>query len=236
MNIDELDKIYKLSNDIQNIIQMQEIKRTELGKAFDNELRNYNLNIIYSDFRYLLGYHIFIYYDGTKEFCAKDRCVKDYNSYMPDEDFAAEILSLFKSMVIKFGMPYLIEDKEVKVCFDEYYTTARRVFFYQNIFELDRLTRSEFSDMDFFLRFSMDVYEPGYYYLIFKTVDSLNLAKQMGKIKEITNFVNSLCRRKDKLGIFENYEVVPFVSDKVTLHNNGDVMGIIRNNPDFTTW
>lgn len=236
MSKDGIENLYALSNGIQNIIKYQEIKKTELGKVFDIKLSNNNLNFIYSDFRNLLGYHILIYYNGTKEFCAKDRCVKEYNDYIPDKNFAAEILLLFKASVIECGMPYLIGDKVIRISFDEYYTNARSVFFYQNIFELDRLTRSEFSDMDFFLRFSMDVGEPGYYYLIFKSVESLDLAAKTGKVEEITNFVNSLCRCHDKLEIFENYKVVPFVSDKETLQNNGEVMGIMRNNPDFTTW
>ena len=232
----EKENLYALSNGINDIVQLKDIKKTELGKVFDKKLRENDLKIICSEFIDLIGYCIFLYFDGTKEFTAKDKCSKGYTVYTPNKLFSSDILSLFKESVSKCGIPYLIEDNQIKIFFKDFYTTARVVYFSRNIYELDRLTRAEFPDIDFFLRFSLDVYEPGYYYLIFKSRDILNCAKKQGKIKEIKDYVNLLCRHDDKLGIFKNYEVVPFVSDKDTLFQNGEVTGIMRNNPDFTDW
>ena len=51
----EKENLYALSNGINDIVQLKDIKKTELGKVFDKKLRENDLKIICSEFIDLIG-------------------------------------------------------------------------------------------------------------------------------------------------------------------------------------
>ena len=111
---------------------------------------------------------------------------------------------------------------------------SRIGFFVDYMPEIQRKLREKFPKASFIVRLKDD--DTNFYYLIFDDEKELKFAQEVYGIDSMVEFVGGLCREEDEYGVFCDYLPVPAVTDKVTLKKQGEVMGIMRNNPDFSEW
>ena len=233
-----MNKVYKLDDSVFKVVETQEIIHTSLSKIFNETLyKQFKLKIRISDLDDLgINYLcLFLHYDSSPYFF--DKYHSEYESYMgviyPKKKLTDDIISLLKSSVQQCNMPELPDNFSAKIMMSEFYSSARSAYFNLNIAKINRMTQIKFSECCFYLRFSRDTGNPGYYYLIFSNVSSLEEAKEDEKLDAIIDYINSICISDDKLGIFKGYKAIPIVTDEDTLRREGKLMGIIRENPHF---
>jgi hypothetical protein len=63
----------------------------------------------------------------------------------------------------------------------------------------------------------------------------METADRNGTVRKIIRFVFEYCKSNDPLHIFEDEPIRPYVTTVCELRNSGQAMGIMRENPDFTT-
>lgn len=148
--------------------------------------------------------------------------------FYPNENMKQNILDCFNNAAVDCGLPPFDFSESTMIMVEDYYSTAQSIFFNINIYDLDMQARRHFPDIKFMLRWVWS--DTSQYYLIF------TYKEDEVKAGEIAEFVNSICKAEDKLGIFDVGFSMPIITTKQELQDRGLVMGIMRNNTDFTDW
>ena len=238
-----LTDIYTLSNSIPTVHYEKNIKHTALGILFNQTLRQtLDLDIVASylainrewislslKIRGQAGGHFGVisrYQENDISQIQNPFCFNVWQTFLN----CAEQLNLpTLCFGEKDGAPYKLNIEVV-----DFEKCSRIGFFMDHIVELQRELRVRFPKVSFIIRFFDD--DQYFYYLIFDDMQQQSLAEKIYGIQNMVNAIHEICRRDDEYRVFSNYRPNPMITDKVTLEKEGKVMGIMRNNTDFSSW
>ena len=125
-----------------------------------------------------------------------------------------------------------ITNKLLSVEIYDFVKRSRVGYFMERTDHLEKKLKAKYQDLSFSLRFKDD---DQYYYLIFSTDEDMRKAKEKYGIENINNYVWELCRQEDTYHVFDLPLPEPVISTRQEIINSGAAMGIMRNNPNFTT-
>ncbi len=110
----------------------------------------------------------------------------------------------------------------------DFFGEARNIYFYTYIECIDSEVRKSIPGA-YMLRWRHA--DEKHYYIIYDTPRHLAKETKRGITAAIANAVTDCLQAHNPFGLFTNYSEEPIVTDKQTLHDAGEVMGIMRNNP-----
>ena len=218
---------------------------TELGKLFNEKVHEYTGLDVFVSYMDITKETIIVYikvcgqqgghfgviatYNEENIFDLKNAFCKDImKAYTESKAELIQRSGYYKDK-FKETVPYKLHIEVI-----DFKKRSRIGFIFEYITEIQRNLRNKFPEVSFIVRFKDD--DTNFYYLIFDNKDELKKAQEIYGIDKMIEFVGEMCRKQDEYGVFDNYLPIPDVTDKITLKEQGAVMGIMRNNPDFTTW
>ena len=227
----------------QYVVQYEKnIQKTKLGELFDKKASEFlNCDVVISRFfvnknnisltlkvRGIQGGHfgiISIFNEDDIKMIKSETCRNIWNAFLESAEELDISIRCFSKRKDTYKLSIDLYD------FDK---CARIGYFENNVDRLQSLTQLNFPNVDFYLRWNDS--ETNIYYLIFKNEQQKETAENIYGIKSMTDYVYNICLSEDKYGVFKNYYPQPIITDLATLKQSGEIMGIIRNNPQFTSW
>ncbi len=110
----------------------------------------------------------------------------------------------------------------------DFFHEARNTYFYVYVPLIDSEVRKAIPGA-YMLRWRHA--DEKHYYIIYDTPKRLAKETKRGTTAAISSFVHTYLQTHDPLGLFADYTEEPVVTDKQTLRDAGEIMGIMRNNP-----
>ena len=225
------DYRYYFGYSLRQTLEKGEDYKTKLRETFEKIItERTGLQVKHSDFDSKIHQPCLFLEVDIK--CSPAMKKEDYRvityAYYPNENMKQNILNCFNDAAVGCGLSSIDFPQSTEIIVHDYYSTAQSIFFNINIYDLDMQARRHFPDVKFMLRWVWS--DTSQYYLIF------TYKEDEVKAGEIAEFVNSICKAEDKLGIFDVGFSMPIITTKQELQDRGLVMAIMRDNTDFTDW
>lgn len=179
------------------------------------------------------NYYLFLYVDTKHLSLDKIRKVERCD-YYPTESYAAEITLCLCEIFSEFNVPFKDNCPNITVIISDYDVYSVSIYFDVNILKIDEALRKTFSNVNIMVRFTPFSERP--YYLIFNNLTEQHKYTADKTVEKMIDFVNKYCKENDPLNIFYGKYILPIITNKEELKKDGQVMGIMRNNPQFTSW
>jgi len=244
MDSNKFKELYKLSDFKPIFDPKKQIRITALGKLFNLKIEQYTgYNVILSNCSYngnlridiavnkhLIGDHGMIFYHENSCIDMKNLICKN-------------VLRAWNESIIEYGLPKISYNYEVKgilkqcnfnLMIIDFIHRVRVNCFSLYINTIEKLTQIMFDKISFIIRIKDDDHE--LYYLIFDNETELQKAEQLYGISNMIDYVHEICKQNDIYHAFDDYCPKPEVATKDILLKQGRVMGIMRNNPQFSRW
>ena len=242
-----LDISYSFCTPLRDAIIKGTYTQTALGNLFGEKVyQNTGIYVLYAnswfDIPHLSVPCIFIYTDIKQSAMHNhEQFHAIQGGYQPHGNMKDSILSCFQQATHELELPpvsFADSPKDASVFIHDFATTAGSIYFSVNIKSLDQLAKLAFPHLDFSLRFRMcsDVTAPQHYYLIFADKQTQNQTQLNGDTTRIIDWVENYCQSHDPLRLFDTQPIRPHITNKKQLKEQGLVMGIMRDNPNFEEW
>lgn len=214
-----IEKTYRLGNEINTMIEQQDTGLTQFGITFSEALFNeFGLRVMLCNLSLFFSgiCNVAVWYDGRCGICDSDgRLAEQYQK-------TAE--KLFFDSARRHNLPPFPEDRRLEFRLYEFFLSARQNYYSVNACRLNVRLRHKYPEEDVTLLWT---YAPHNYVLLFQTPSDI---PENAVVAGMKDYVDSMCRENDRLGLFSDYHSSPIVSDFETIRP--DLMGILQNN----TW
>ena len=236
---------YALSNSDSTVRFERNIQHTPLGTAFDEALRQQmGLDVVAS------------YFDARDDFLFLDLKLRveksgDYGTlerYIENDitqiknDFCRRVWEIFCRCVEQIGLPALKgyeadgvwHPYRLRIETYDFEKRSRVGYFMNELPALQANMRERFPRASFTVRYGID--DIRLYYLIFDDKAQRKLAEELYGIDAMIDHALEICKSDDPYKVFEKFRPDPIITDKETLRQQGEVMGVMRNNTQFKTF
>lgn len=228
---------YSFGTGLYDAIKSGKCKRTSMYFSFaEKMLQKIGIEVLFSAFDSHRSY-LSIEIDMNKY---SDFLLNTGGEKLPGYGYSAgdqlrrDILECINVAAEENELPRIDFPSKTSVYFYDYPSSASNVYFHIHAAEIEQATKREFPDQRFIIRWLHG--DSKFYYLIFENDEELEIADQKQVTEKIIDFVEAYCKKNDPLNIFANRKLLPKITTKTALQKRGEVMGIMRNNTDFSSW
>ncbi len=183
-----------------------------------------------------VGFHLSIEADRDSftDLQSHPDCEESHGNLYPRENLRQTIFDCLNSAAVACDLAPIDFHENSSIVMSDYLATARNIYFSLRIVDIDRDTRIRFPNGGFMLRWrhASDLF----YYIIYDDEAVKAEADKTNLTAEIINYVNIHIHANDPLHLFDDELMYPVVTSKPELKEQGEVMGIMRNNTGFENW
>lgn len=229
------NSVFALSDSEPKIHFEKHIEHTQLGQCFNKVAHDTTqLNIVAS----------YICFNGDwVSLYIKARDVEGGHFGCVEIIRETDIRDIQNELAKKIWNSFLCSLKELKmdpppqhfshlqVSLYDFCKSSRIGFFMQYSKELQEYIQEKFPLVKIYIRYKDD--ETNFYYMIFETAKDQALAESVYGIQNIINCVYEFCIQYDTYHVFDSFVPFPHITTKVELEKNGEMMQVIRDNPNF---